>query len=256
MSDARRGLIALALVVGCGGSHAPPALTGNEIDLTAPGSSEVLPSFVPEPNPSAPASPSAVIEGEEFIDDTRVLRLAPASVPPLRPDTPTRGSKSAPVLIQIWSDFECPFCAQTVPLVSELERMFGARIRVAWRAFPLPGHRHARLAATAALSVFRERGPQAFWKAHDALFTTPEGLNRRSIESIVSSCGASVDKYRRALAERTFDARVDADIAAGDTIPIEGTPSLLVGRYYVFGVAPLSVYAELIERTLAEASAR
>jgi protein-disulfide isomerase len=254
VSDARRGFAALALVVvGCGGSHAPPASpTGYEIDLTGTSASVDEPSVTPAPL-SVPPAPPAVIEGTEIIDGVTVQRLSPATVPSLRPDTPVRGPANAPALIQIWSDFECPFCAQTVPLVTELERMFGDRIRIAWRAFPLPGHRHARKAATAALSVLRERGAEAFWKAHDALFATAEdGLEQRDLDAVVASSGADVESYHRALAERTFDRSIDADMAAGDAIPIDGTPSFLIGRYYVFGVAPLSVYAELIERTVRE----
>ena len=255
MSDARRGFAALALVVvGCGGSNAPPASpTGYEIDLTAPSSSVEEPSPVPAPPSSVPPAPPAVVEGSETIDGVTVVRLSAATVPALRPDTPVRGPANAPVLIQIWSDFECPFCADTVPLVAELERQFGAQIRVAWRAFPLPGHAHSRQAAAAALSVLHERGPEAFWKAHDALFSTAaNGLDQRDIDAVVTSSGADVDDYHRALAERAYDRSVDTDMAAGDAIPIEGTPSILVGRYYVFGIAPLSVYAGLIERTVAE----
>jgi protein-disulfide isomerase len=204
-----------------------------------------------------PPAPPAVIEGTETLEEVTVQRLSAATVPPLRPDTPVRGPANAPVLIQIWSDFECPACSETVPLVAELERQFGTRIRVAWRAFPLPHHPHARQAAAAALSVLHERGPEAFWKAHDALFENAMlGLDLREIDAVVSSSGANVDDYHRALAERSFDHSIDTDMAAGDAIPIEGTPSFLVGRYYTFGIAPLSVYATLIERTVAEKNAR
>jgi protein-disulfide isomerase len=215
------------------------------------------PSFVPAPASSVPAAPPAVIEGTETIDEVTVQRLSAATVPRLRPDTPVRGPANAPVLIQIWSDFECPYCADTVPLVAELERQFGDRIRIAWRAFPLPGHPHSRQAATAALEVLHERGAEAFWKAHDALFASAaDGLDQRDLDQVVSSSGANVDEFHRALAERTYDAGIDTDMAAGDAIPIEGTPSFLVGRYYVFGIAPLSVYAALIERTAGETKAR
>ncbi len=73
---------------------------------------------------------------------------------------------------------------------------------------------------------------------------------------MVSSSGANLDEFHRALARRSYDGSIDTDMAAGDAIPIEGTPAFLVGRYYVFGIAPLSVYATLIERTASEKPAR
>lgn len=259
MSDVRWGFVSLALVVvGCGGSHAPPARpTGYEIDLTAPSSSVDEPSPVPAPTSSVPATPPAIVEGSETIDEVKVQRLSAATVPPLRPDTPVRGPANAPVLIQIWSDFECPYCADTVPLVAELERQFGDRIRIAWRAFPLPGHPHSRQAATAALEVLHERGAEAFWKAHDELFASAgDGLDQTDLDRVVSTSGANVDEFHRALAKRSYDRSIDTDMAAGDAIPIEGTPAFLVGRYYIFGIAPLSVYGTLIERTASEKPAR
>ncbi len=58
-------------------------------------------------------------------------------------------------------------------------------------AVPLPHHPHARQAAAAALSVLHERGPEAFWKAHDALFENAMlGLDLREIDAVVSSSGA------------------------------------------------------------------
>jgi predicted DsbA family dithiol-disulfide isomerase len=41
------------------------------------------------------------------------------------------------VLIDIWSDYVCPFCYLQLPLIDRLQAAFGDRINIVWRAFEL-----------------------------------------------------------------------------------------------------------------------
>ena len=104
---------ALTLVVACAGGAPPPASAGT----TGPNNE---PSFRGGGTPGAQESVS--------IPPDLATRLPKARVPVPSPDAPSRGPSSAPVTIQIFSDFECPFCAMAAPLVRELESEFGGSV--------------------------------------------------------------------------------------------------------------------------------
>jgi predicted DsbA family dithiol-disulfide isomerase len=41
------------------------------------------------------------------------------------------------VLIDVWSDYVCPFCYLQVPSIDRLQAAFGDRVRIVWRAYEL-----------------------------------------------------------------------------------------------------------------------
>ena len=224
---------ALTLVAACAGGTTPPAAAG----ATSPENLErgpVGPDAVFAPGPGAPPTHSTELAA------TRVSR---SSVPIPAPDAPSRGPANAPVTLQIWSDFECPFCAAAAPVVRELETEFGASLRVVWRSLPLTMHPHAELAAETALEVYAERGGAAFWQFHDATFAAArEGLDEKVLARLAERAGADPQRYRQALATRAHAAKIQADLAAADAAGINGAPAFFVNDYYTVGALP---YAEL-----------
>src|SRR5262245_39377600 len=53
-------------------------------------------------------------------------------------DAPALGSSSARVTIQMWSDFECPFCSRGANTMKELRSAYGDKVRFVFRHKPLP----------------------------------------------------------------------------------------------------------------------
>ena len=68
-----------------------------------------------------------------------------------------------------FSDFECPFCRRVEPTLQQVRELYGDKIRLVWKNFPLPFHKHARPAANIALEVRARKGETAFWDVHDQL---------------------------------------------------------------------------------------
>src|SRR4051812_11921351 len=73
------------------------------------------------------------------------------------------------VEVVLYSDFQCPFCAQFASAFRELQSkgVVGARATVRFKHFPLGMHPAAQLAHQAALAA-GEQGK--FWEMHDRLF--------------------------------------------------------------------------------------
>ncbi len=88
-------------------------------------------------------------------------------------NAPIRGPKNAPITVVLFSDFQCPFCSRVEPAITELEKAYPGKVRVAWKNYPLPFHNNAKPAAEAALAA-NEQGK--FWEMHDILFKNQQAL--------------------------------------------------------------------------------
>ena len=63
----------------------------------------------------------------------------------------SQGPVDAPVTLVEYGDFECPYCGRAYPIVQEVQRRMGDRLRFVFRNFPLTqAHPHAQHAAEAA----------------------------------------------------------------------------------------------------------
>src|SRR5690606_27804928 len=95
------------------------------------------------------------------------------NVPPPGPDVPVLGPEDAPVVIQMFSDFECPFCQRVLPTIAALRERYPNKVKLAWRHLPLPFHPHAKQAAAAALEARAQRGDRGFWEMVERLMAMP-----------------------------------------------------------------------------------
>jgi protein-disulfide isomerase len=257
-SAVARGAVAVAtlhvlVVPACRGSATPPvsaaASPGEGIDDPA------APYLLPPPEGAEAYLPTGAEPTlAEASTELPVTRVEKSRVPVPRPDAPTRGPSNARVTIQIFSDFECPFCAGVVPLLRRLEAEFGGNVRFVWHDFPLPMHPHARRAAAAAREVFVSRGGAAFWRLHDALFEAQaRGLDDQAIDRLARREGVDPRRYALAVTAGAHDASIDADIRAGDAAGVDGTPAFFVNDYLAIGAMPPQAMRALVRQALKEA---
>jgi len=142
-----------------------------------------------------------------------------------RTDGPSFGSSDAKVDIVVFSDFECPFCSKAAKVVDNIRSRYGDRVHLVFRQYPLPIHANARAAAEASLAA-HEQGK--FWDFHDRVFRTQASLDRASLERHAAELGLDVQKFKRALDEQRFAARVDQDMELGRKVEVQGTPTVFV----------------------------
>jgi len=173
---------------------------------------------------------------------------------PVPDDAPARGPDNAPVTIQLFSDFECPFCSRVRPTLDQIEEEYGRQVRILWRNYPLPMHDNAELAAQAAWEVFRQGGDEKFWQYHDILFENQRALQRENLEQYAQQVGGiNMAQFRQALDTNRHQARVQQDMAAvreaGARI---GTPSAFIDGRLVQGAQPFPAFKAQIDRALEE----
>ncbi len=170
---------------------------------------------------------------------------------PVPKNAPTKGKKNAKVVIQEFSDFQCPFCSRVNPTVAQLMNEYGDRVQIVWRDYPLPFHKEAHPAAQAAREVFEQKGNKAFWEYHDLLFQNQKALTRANLEKFAEQVGVDMKAFKAALDSGKHKATVDADMAAvakaGARI---GTPSFFVNGKLLQGAQPYPAFKAAVEDAL------
>ncbi len=184
------------------------------------------------------------------------------------PDSPSKGNDKAKVVLEIFSDFQCPFCKKVEDTVKQVEKTYGDKIRMVWRNNPLGMHPDAPLAAEASQEVYKQKGKEAFWKFHDMLFekqgSTPDALKRPALESYAEPLGVDMVRFKKALDSNSNKPFVSTDSAAATKAGINGAPAFVVGTidkgqingYFINGAVPFGKFKKAIERALKEADAK
>lgn len=170
------------------------------------------------------------------------------------PTAPTKGASSAKVVIQQFSDFQCPFCSRVEPTVDEILKAYDGKVKLQWRNLPLPMHPDAPLAAQAALEAYKQKGADAFWKMHKKMFAAQDKLKRETLDEYAKELGLNMDQWKTALDSGTHKAAIDADQKAANDAGISGTPAFVINGYYVSGAQPFPKFRKLIERAIADAN--
>jgi protein-disulfide isomerase len=154
-----------------------------------------------------------------------VAEIGTALVMPVGERDHSLGAAGAPVTLVEYGDFECPFCRTAYPIVTELRRHLGDRLRVVFRHFPRPEHPHARHAAEAAEAAASQG---RFWAMHDALFEHQQALGDEHLVQYATGLGLDADSFRRELEAHVYRGRVQEDVLSGIHSGVHGTPTFFI----------------------------
>ncbi len=139
-----------------------------------------------------------------------------------------RGPATAPVTLVEYGDYECPHCKRAYPIVREVQRLMGRRLRFVFRNFPLrESHPHAQHAAEAAEAADAQG---KFWEMHDLLFERQFALEDENLIEYAQDLGLDAPRLRSELAEGMYAPRVREDFRSGVLSGVNGTPTFFVNR--------------------------
>ena len=167
--------------------------------------------------------------------------------------SPFKGGENATIIIQEFSDFQCPFCSRVNPTLKQVQKEYGDEVKIVWRNLPLPFHKDAPLAAEAALEAHTQKGNDGFWAFHDLLFENQRALKREQLEEYAAKLGLDMGAFKAALDNRTHKASVEADVKAANAAGIRGTPGFVVNGYFVSGAQPFPAFKTAIDKAKEDA---
>ncbi len=170
--------------------------------------------------------------------------------------SPAKGPKDAPVLVQVFADFECGYCRLHAERLRELDQAFPGKLRFVFHNLPLEFHARAIPAATAALDAKRQGGDAGFWKMHDAIFANQSSLEDQALADTAESLGLSGKEVLRALGKKGAPKLVEDDLALAKKLGVTGTPTTFINGYRVGGAAPLVRLKKAVRLALSEPKKR
>ncbi|MFH0714695.1 MAG: thioredoxin domain-containing protein [Candidatus Diapherotrites archaeon] len=170
-----------------------------------------------------------------------MLFLQPSySYPEINSPRPFWGNPSASVIVQEFSDFQCPACANVFSLVKQLEQEFDQNVRFEFKQYPLTQiHKYAM---DAALVSECANDQEKFWPYHDLLFNesrsaalqgaTPN-FSRENLIAFARKLDLNAESFTACLYSEAKKNVIEADIAQGDALRVPGTPTFFVNGVQV-----------------------
>jgi protein-disulfide isomerase len=169
------------------------------------------------------------------------------------------GSKSAPIVVEVFSDFQCPACKQLYkttnqPLVDNYVNT--NKVYLVHRDFPLPMHAYSRVAARYVRAAAQLGKAE---QAENALYSNQEKWEKTgdidgTLAAVLSS--AEMTKIRAQAKGAEFDAVIDKDVALGKTYNVNQTPTTVIhfkGQTYpVVGMVSYDVLRQFLDQLLSQ----
>ena len=200
--------------------------------------------------PAAPKAPEVPTVSTATITVNGVTDIDP---------TKAFGSKTAPVIVEIYSDFQCPACKQlflnTTQKVMDNYVSTG-KVYLVHRDFPLPMHAYSRVAASYSRAAAHIGKCEAVEKA---LFQNQEKWETNGdVKGIVASVlsPAEMKKVQAIVDAKTLEPMIEKDKRAGMTLPVTQTPTSVFhakGQNYPFaGTLSYDVLKDFLDQLIAQ----
>lgn len=169
------------------------------------------------------------------------------------------GSKSAPLVMEVFSDFQCPAC-RTLFMTTNRQLIDNyvtvGKVFLIHRDFPLNIHAYSRVAARYARAAADIGKTEA---VEQALFQNQEKWEQTGdIDGTVAAVltAPEMTKVRALVKGGTLDAAIDKDFALGNGYHINQTPTTIIhanGQTYpVVGVVPYNTLKSFLDQLLGQ----
>ena len=163
------------------------------------------------------------------------------------------GVSTAPIKIEVFSDFQCPSCkvlyeGALQPLINDY--VATGKVYLVHRDFPLPMHAHAREAAAYAIAssrinkyelvtaaLFRQ---QSIWAAN--------GKVQEAVAAVLNI--SEMKKVQALINDPTVAAEMEQDIALGKQANVRQTPTMIITRKGIAYPVSGSVTYNILRRFL------
>jgi protein-disulfide isomerase len=149
-----------------------------------------------------------------------------------------------------YGDYECPYCGAAYPIVKDVQKQMGERLRFVFRNFPITtSHPHAEQAAEAAEAA----GAQGrFWEMHDHLYENQKHLREEDLHSYAEALGIDVDVFDKELAQHVHADRIHEDFMTGVLSGVNGTPTFFINSVRHDDSYEFETLLQALERAAAE----
>lgn len=166
------------------------------------------------------------------------------------------GDPLAPVVVEVFEDFQCPRCKDYSDTVEksliESDYITSGQVYYIFRHYPFLDRNSAgqesHKAANASMCA-AEQG--AFWDYHDMLFVNWNGENQgafvdKRLVAFAENLGLDIEQFNACFKDNKFENEIDSDYDLGLSFGVVGTPTVFVnGNAVTPGFVPS--YDDLVQ---------
>ena len=156
------------------------------------------------------------------------------------------GTSSPKVTIVEFSDFKCPFCAQSFPKTRELSIKYKNDIKIIYRDFPLN-----EISIDLAISARCAGEQDLFWLMHDKLFQHQGEINtKENIINLAKSIGLNITQFQKCLSSGKYKNHIQRDFSDGTNLGVSGTPTWFINGNKLEGNLSIEAWEEIINKLI------
>jgi len=209
---------------------------------------------------------AAVLQGGAARPDTTNLLSPSAPTPVALADGRAIGKASAPVTMEVWSDFQCPVCGEFARIVEPqliARYVTPGTLRIVHHDAAFQG---AKSSASYDESVEAGAGARCaadqgrYWPFQDWTFANQSGENKGAfaegrLRSIATASGLDVTTWDACRATGEQQAAVRSDTAQALAAGVNATPTMILGGQTIVGLRTVTELGQMIEAAASAASA-
>jgi protein-disulfide isomerase len=189
-----------------------------------------------------------------------IITVTPATLP--NADGLSLGDENAPVVIQIFEDFQCPACQRftesTEPLIIE-NLVATGQARYEFHHYPfLDGDGVGAIGESdqAANASMCANEQDKFWEMHSILFANWNGENQgafsnRRLQAMAESLAIDMDAFNSCFSANQYEEEIQADFELGQQMGVSGTPTVFVNGQRVGQPRQVPSYQEIADAVTA-----
>ena len=168
---------------------------------------------------------------------------------PVTKDSHVRGNFDAPVTLILFTDFQCPYCANHHDTIKQIVEDYQGKVRLVLRHFPLSFHDQALNAAEAS-ECADEQGK--FWEMHDQLFDMNKAgtMSVENFKKAAADLKLNTEQFDKCLDGTKYAAKIQSDYQEGLDAGVQGTPATFVNGQLVVGAVPYADFKSIIDGEL------
>lgn len=121
------------------------------------------------------------------------------------------GNKKAPITLIKWTDFQCPYCAQSTSLEKDILKKYPNDVKIVIKNFPLSFHKQARQTALYLLAAHKQGKYKELYyevsKQHKDLASNPN-----LVFEISESLGINIRKLKKEAKKAKYSQQIDQEI--------------------------------------------
>jgi protein-disulfide isomerase len=144
----------------------------------------------------------------------------------------TLGEDNAPVTVEMYSDFQCPFCKQSDSIVVPQlinQYVVTGKVKYTYRSFSFLG----KESIDAAQSAYCANEQGKFWEYKEALFANQKsensgGYNQARLLAIGKYTGLDMNQFTTCVQSNKYAAQVQKDNQTAEARKVQGTPTFFL----------------------------